>query len=325
MALVPSKALPARMSAARHADEEYGASAKPDWREVDWQEHLHEIELAGRRVNYVQYGSGDGPPVLLIHGLAGNWQNWLENIPELGQERRVYALDLPGFGASEMPAEDISITGYARCVHELCERLELPPAVIVGNSMGGFVAAELAIRHPERCDRLVLVAAAGISINSLSKRPTVTGARVFAAVAARTAAQSHRVVTRPRLRHLALQTVARHPTRLKPDLTWEIIQGAGKDGFLPALEALLDYDFRDRLPEIACPTLVVWGEEDMLVPVKDAREFERLIEAARCVVLEDTGHVPMLERPATFNRCLLEFLAESPASGDAERGETAAA
>jgi pimeloyl-ACP methyl ester carboxylesterase len=318
MALVPSKTRPARMSAAREADEEYGASATPGWREIDWREHLHQVEIEGRSVNCVQYGSGDGPPVLLIHGLAGNWQNWLENIPRIGQERRVYALDLPGFGASEMPEEDVSITGYARCVHELCERLELPPAVVVGNSMGGFVAAEVGIRHPEQCDRLVLVSAAGISVNSLSRRPTVTGARVFAALAARTAAQSHRVVTRPRLRHLALQTVARHPTRLKPDLTWEMIQGAGKDGFLPALEALLDYDFRDRLPEISCPTLVIWGEEDMLVPVKDAREFERLIDAARCVVLEDTGHVPMLERPGAFNECLLEFMADPAAASSAD-------
>src|SRR5918999_3042335 len=158
MALVPSNARPARMSAARKADDGYGASARPGWRDVVWHEHLLHIEIAGRRVNYLEYGGGDGPPVLLIHGLAGNWQNWLENIPRIGAERRVLALDLPGFGESEMPAEDISITGYARCVHEFCERLELPPAVVVGNSMGGFVAAEVCIRFPELCDRLVLVA-----------------------------------------------------------------------------------------------------------------------------------------------------------------------
>ena len=80
--------------------------------------------------------------------------------------------------------------------------------------------------------------------------------------------------------------------------------------FRDALDALLEYDFRDRLPDIACPTLIVWGKEDMLVPVEDADEFERLIPNARKILMDDTGHVPMLERPVKFNDCLIEFLAE---------------
>jgi pimeloyl-ACP methyl ester carboxylesterase len=310
---------PARMSAAGDADDGYGATASPDWREIDWRAHLREVEVGGHRINYVDYGSGHGPPVLLIHGLAGCWQNWLENIPRLGQERRVLAPDLPGFGHSDMPVEGITIPGYARYLRAFWERLDMGPAVIVGNSMGGFVAAELAIQFPEVCDRLVLVAAAGISITSLRRRPTLTGARVFAAMASRTVAQRERVVRRPRLRHMALQLVARHPTRLKPDLAHELIQGGGKPGFLPAMEALLSYDFRDRLPEIRCPTLIVWGEHDMLVPVEDAHEFERRVPAAKKVVLDDTGHVPMLERPIAFNDCLLGFIGESGEEAPADR------
>jgi pimeloyl-ACP methyl ester carboxylesterase len=117
------------------------------------------------------------------------------------------------------------------------------------------------------------------------------------------------------LRHWALALVVRHPTLLKVDLAVEMARGAWSDGLMPALEATLEYDFRDRLPEIGCPTLVVWGGEDMLVPAKDADEFERLIPDCRKVVMEDTGHVPMLERPETFNECLLDFLAER---GEAE-------
>ena len=307
------------MSAASNADDGYGATATPDWREVDWRGHLHRVHVGGHRVNYVDYGSGEGPPVLLIHGLAGCWQNWLETIPRLGQERRVLAPDLPGFGYSDMPVDGITVPGYGRYLRAFWEKLDLGPAVIVGNSMGGFVAAELAIQFPEVCDRLVLVAAAGISITSLRKRPTLTGARVFAAMASRTVAQSERVVRRPRLRHMALQLVARHPTRLKPDLVHELIQGGGKPGFLPAMEALLSYDFRDRLPEIRCPTLIVWGEHDMLVPVEDAHEFERRVAGARKVVLDDTGHIPMVERPVAFNDCLLDFIGESSGVTSPER------
>ena len=100
-------------------------------------------------------------------------------------------------------------------------------------------------------------------------------------------------------------------------------QGAATPGFQDALDALTSYDFRDRLPGIECPTLIVWGREDMLVPVKDADEFERLIPQSREVLMDDTGHVPMLERPTTFNRCLTEFLAEDP-SRVATGGEEAA-
>src|SRR5204862_3896631 len=85
--------------------------------------------------------------------------------------------------------------------------------------------------------------------------------------------------------------------------------GAGKEGFLDALDALTDYDFRDRLDEVKVPVLLVWGEDDNLVPVEDADEFERLIPDARKVILDDTGHVPMLERPSTFNDMVVDFLA----------------
>ena len=117
-----------------------------------------------------------------------------------------------------------------------------------------------------------------------------------------------RLLRRPGYIHLAFGAVMRHPTRLARDLLVEQLEGMGKPGFGPALHALMTYDFRDRLGEIAAPTLVVQGTEDVLVPLGDAREFERRIPRATSLVLEDTGHVPMLERPATFNRALLEFL-----------------
>jgi pimeloyl-ACP methyl ester carboxylesterase len=308
--IFPSNARPASIRAAQLADNGYGATAQPDWRDTDWREHLHELEIDGRRVNYVEMGSGDDPPVVFVHGLGGAWQNWLENIPRVAQERRVLALDLPGFGRSEMPRDEISIAGYGRTVHAFCQQLSLGQVVLVGNSMGGFVAAEASIQFPELVERLVLVSAAGLSITNLMRRPAVTWGRVAAALGSYGAANSRAAVTRPVIRHLSLGFVMRHPTRLRADLCWEQVHAAGTPGFSDALEALLGYDFHDRLSEISCPTLIVWGKEDMMVPVKDADEFERLIPNSREVLMEDTGHVPMLERPAKFNECLVEFLAE---------------
>ena len=106
-------------------------------------------------------GSGDEHPIVFIHGLGGQWQNWLENIPRFAQDRRVIVLDLPGFGLSPMPAEEISIEYYGRVVADMCDQLDLGPCVVVGNSMGGYIASELAIKHPELVERLMLVSAAG--------------------------------------------------------------------------------------------------------------------------------------------------------------------
>jgi pimeloyl-ACP methyl ester carboxylesterase len=310
---------------ARRADEDYGKGAKPDWREVDWPAHLHQVEIEGSRVNYVDIGSGDGPAVVLVHGLGGQWQNWLENIPRVARERRVVALDLPGFGLSEMPSERISISGYGRCVDALVEHLGLQRVDVVGNSMGGFVASEVAIQFPERVERLALVSAAGISSANASRAPVLTAGRIATAVTAYTAARHQAIARRPVTRHFALVFVARHPSKLRSDLVWEgLMKGTDKPGFDDALRACLEYDFRDRLPEIRSPTLIVWGQNDSIIPARDAEEFERMIDDSRKVVLEDTGHIPMLERPAAFNDLLLEFLGEAAEPTDS-REETAAA
>jgi pimeloyl-ACP methyl ester carboxylesterase len=309
----------------RRAGEDYGQSAEPNWRAVDWLTHLRQTEIAGRRVNYLDIGEGEGPPVVFVHGVGGQWQNWLENIPRVARERRVIVPDLPGFGLSEDPPDDVSISGYGRFIEALCDQLGLDEVALVGNSMGGFVAAETAIRFPERAERLALVSAAGITSADLKRHPGPVVLRLGAALATYSAARLRRVASRPMFRHFGLILVARHPARLKPDLVYEgLMKGTGKRLFDDALRATLDYDFRERLGEIRCPTLIVWGDQDVILPVEDASEFERLIPDSRKVVLEDVGHVPQLERPEAFNQCLLEFLAREPV-GEATVGTAAGA
>src|SRR5215213_7102096 len=92
----------------------YGVAQRSEWVDIDWRSHLRSHVLRGSRVNYVEMGQG--PPVVLVHGLSGCWPNWLENIPHLAKRHRVIALDLPGFGESELPQEEISIPGYGRFV-----------------------------------------------------------------------------------------------------------------------------------------------------------------------------------------------------------------
>src|SRR3712207_1249301 len=97
------RARPAAPWAHRRAGDDDGRSAEPNWREIDWREHQRTAEIAGRPMSYVDIGSGDQAPIVFVHGLAGCWQNWLENIPRFARKRRVVAMDLPGFGQSEMP------------------------------------------------------------------------------------------------------------------------------------------------------------------------------------------------------------------------------
>lgn len=302
----------------------YGANGRSPWLDVDWRQHQRWVDVEGRPVNVIDIG--EGPATVFVHGLSGSWPNWLEQLPVFAREHRVIAMDLPGFGHSPMPRERITISAYGRILDSLLETLEVDAATLVGNSMGGFASAELAITYPQRVERLVLVSAAGIStyrhrdverIEPYLRRV----ASVVALYTGWTAAKSDWVARRPGLRKLTLGLVTRHPGRLPAALAAEQLRGAGKPGFMEALRANIDYPIRERLPEIACPTLIVWGDEDKIISVSDASVFEELIPNSRKVIFEGTGHMAMLERPATFNELLSEFVEEPPDSaGDGAFG-----
>ncbi len=291
--------------------------------DVDWQPHMRWVRVEDRWLNLVDIG--EGPVVLFVHGLSGCWQNWLENIPHFARDHRVIAIDLPGFGESEMPAKKISISNYADTVDALLDVLEIDsPVRLVGNSMGGFIGAELAIRHPARLERLVLVAAAGLSVEYV-RTQRKEGLRHRAENIAFfnigwMASRSQAFARRRRLRSALLMLVAAHPDRLPSELTYELVNGSGKPGFNDALEALCNYPIRERLPEIECPTMIVWGTKDRLVPLKDAAVFEELIDDSRKLIYKDTGHLTMLERPARFNRDVHEFLQQQPSEEKPDSG-----
>jgi pimeloyl-ACP methyl ester carboxylesterase len=295
-------------------------AAPSSWREVDWRAQQRWHTVAGSAVNVIELGperSPAGQPLVFVHGLSGSWPNWLEQLAVFAEDHRVIALDLPGFGHSPMPRETISMAGYAHMLDRLLDQLEIDAAAIVGNSMGGFIGAELAISFPQRVERLVLVSAAGISTHqprgSQRGMPALRRLeRVLMASSAWAASKSDTVAKRERLRDVALGVVIRHPGRLDAALAAEQVRGAGKPGFMQGLEAVIDYDVRERLGEIACPTLIVWGERDRLINVRDADVFAELIPDSRRVIFKDTGHMAMLEHPERFNPLLRGFLAEQP-------------
>jgi pimeloyl-ACP methyl ester carboxylesterase len=297
----------------------FESAVRRRWQDVDWRTHQRWQIVEGTPVNTIELGpengDADAKPLVFVHGLSGSWPNWLEQLPTFAAEHRVITLDLPGFGHSPMPRETISISGYARMLDRLLDQLGVDAAAVVGNSMGGFIGAELAISFPQRVERLVLVSAAGISTHSPRGSAQAVPVlrrleRILMASAAWAASVSDTTMRRARLRDAALGVVVRHPSKLPAALAAEQVRGAGKPGFIQALEAIIDYEIRERLGEIACPTLIVWGERDRLINVHDADVFAELIPNSRKVVFEDTGHVSMLERPEEFNSLLEDFLAE---------------
>lgn len=297
-----------------HATTRPAPSVPAPWTQVDWRAHLRSVSVQGRLVNVLDTGDPTRPAIVLLHGLAGCWQNWLQTIPPLAADHRVIALDLPGFGESPMPADPISVSGYARMVLELLDALGVQRATIVGNSMGGFVGCEMAIRFPQRVERLVLVAGAGLSLRHMrherKRGLRARGENLLFFGLGRLARHTNLVVRRRRLRRGLLLLVVAHPEQLSGPLILEQAHGAGKPGFGAALDAMTAYPIRDRLGEIACPTLIVWGQEDRLVPVRDASEFQWLILDARKVMYPDTGHMVMLEQPERFNADLRAFIEE---------------
>ena len=291
--------------------DDYGSRGRSEWLDIDWQQHLRSATVHGARVNYVEMG--EGPSVVFIHGLAGCWQNWLENIPYFARKHRVVALDLPGFGGSPMPPWEISIPAYGRFLRDFCERLGVGRSSLVGNSMGGFIATEVAITEPDRVDDLVLVSAAGITWARARREPAAMIGRVGRAAAPVLLRFHMQGIKRPRLRRNYFQGVFFDPDGLRREMLWEnIVPALQSPGYYDALTTLWGYDIRDRLEDIGVPTLIVWGRNDRVVPVPAAVSYRKRIgENAELVIFDHCGHVPQIERPARFNRLLEEFLARS--------------
>jgi len=295
----------------------------PEWLQVDWREHLRRVDVDGAEVNYVEMG--EGPALVLVHGLSGCWQNWLEQIPHFARTHRVLALDLPGFGDSPMPPWDISIPRYGELLDGFCRVLNVHSSTLVGNSMGGFISAEASIAQPDWVEKLVLVSAAGITHARMRKEPAAVVARMAAAAAPLAVRLQASSLRRPRLRWAAFRGVFHAPHRMRPELLWEQYTGAiDAPGFADALRTLIGYDFTDRLEDVEDPTLIVWGRNDRVVPSTDATGYAKHLRNSRVVIFDRCGHCPQLERPLRFNRLLEEFIGEED-GGELARATDAAA
>jgi pimeloyl-ACP methyl ester carboxylesterase len=255
----------------------------------------------GLRVRYVR--KGDGPPVLLLHGLASSIYTWKDVLPALAAHHDVIAMDLPGFGDSAIPPH---ATGdqIVRAVIALMDRLGIARASIVGNSLGGAIAIAIAARRPDRVDRLVLLDAAGYNFGR-ADRPLLL--RVAAAIPA---PALETLPIRP-LVSLGLRQVFHDRRLVTPDKVAEYVAPMRRPGASAALHELLlgtdDLHFPGVIRQVRAPTLIVWGRYDTWIPPRDAERFAADIAGARVVMME-SGHMPQEERPAETAALIEEFL-----------------
>jgi pimeloyl-ACP methyl ester carboxylesterase len=261
--------------------------------------------------------AGQGPPVLLFHGLGATNASMLPTLADLAPDRRVVAPDLPGFGDSAKPMRSYDASFFAKWAIGLMDELGIERADIIGNSMGGRVAIEVGLLAPDRVGHLVLLAPAPAFIRRRQfvrivrfLRPELALVPVYV---------PHRRVV------AGIKSMFSRPERLAD--TWydaaadEFVRifntPRGRIAFFSAARQIYleepwgDTGFWDRLPALEVPSLFVWGERDRLVPAAFARYVEKALPAATSTVLEDCGHVPQYELPDETHRLVREFFASS--------------
>lgn len=278
----------------------------PHWTDIDWGSALRELRIDNRLVRFVDYG--EGAPVVCVHGLGGSWTSWLPNIPELGTRHRVIALDLPGFGRSEPLPAPSEMRQHAEVIAALIEAVDEQRVAVIAHSMGGLVAMELAISHPELVNALVQVNAGGVP---LSPRRLAILLRIFTAwyVIARRPGVLDAVARRPRLRRAHLWGVVADPATIDGRLAIEQIPLAASSGFLDAVAAGGRAAAALDPSAVRCPVLLVWGALDRILPLATAQALVEALPDAELEVIADAAHSPMIEQPARFNDVVLRFLA----------------
>jgi pimeloyl-ACP methyl ester carboxylesterase len=280
------------------------------------------LHMGSLRVHHT-FG-GRGAPVLFIHGLGSSgYLEWRFNLEPAAAVHRVFAPDLPGFGRSEKPRARYGIPYFTRFIERYMDGRGLRSAAVVGASLGGRIAIELALKHPQRVSKLVLVNSLGLG------RPTIqltygliTLPRVGETVM-KVARDALNWVPAPVIRRVAGRYVGASADLNRTmddrylDNLRELYAAEGyHDAYLATVRSLVtpralfgaQYDVSGRLHEVKVPLQLIWGADDPLFPVAHATRAHALVEHSRLAVIEGAGHTPQAERPEEFNRVLLDFL-----------------
>ena len=283
--------------------------------------HAGMVQMGSLRVHHMH--GGRGTPVLFIHGLGSSgYMEWRFNLEHAASRHRVYAPDLPGFGRTEKPRARYGIPFFTRFIERYMEDRGLRSATVVGASLGGRIALELALERPNRVRKLVLVNALGLGRPNLQlSYGLVTLPRIGEAVM-KFAGDAVRWAPRTMIRRVAARYAGATDLKRTMDDDYfanlrELYAADGySDAYLATVRSLVtfkalmaaDHDLSRRLGEIKVPVQLIWGANDPLFPVAHATRAHALFSRSRLAVMEGAGHTPQAERPEEFNRVLDNFL-----------------
>jgi pimeloyl-ACP methyl ester carboxylesterase len=280
------------------------------------------LSLHGRVLTYTEVGNG--PVLLLIHGMGGSYENWKEVIDPLARRYTVIAPDLPGHGRSAPGGGDYSIGALATSLRDLLIALGHESATLVGHSLGGGIAMQLAYQFPELADRLVLVSSGGLGpeVALVLRAAALPGADLVIAATARVGSGVGAAVGR------GLAAVGLRPTIDVAEVARgyaSLSDGERRDAFLATLRSVISargqrVNATDKLYlNAGVPVLIMWGARDPIIPVRHGRRAHDAIPGSRLEIFDGVGHVPQLEAPARFVAVLEQFLEETkPARFDRE-------
>lgn len=271
---------------------------------------------AGGRFGLHYHEAGDGPPLVLLHGSGpgvSGWSNFRGNLPVLAETFRTVVPDLPGFGLSPLPEIDRAYPRIAaEAVRELFDELGIDRAAVLGNSMGGYAAAELALAHPDRVDRLVLMGPGGLAANTFGPDPSEGARRLFDFMASPSRAAMEAWV----------DTMVANKKVVDDQLIDERLQNALQPGAMEAAMAI--FGSLGRFPEevplwarasrITTPTLVTWGRDDRMLPFEGGLFAFRQLPNAELHVFSGCGHWAQVERKDDFERIVTEFVTRTVAA-----------
>lgn len=258
------------------------------------------VTVFGAKINYVETGDPAKPKVILLHGLGGSIGNWQTNTGALAQNYHVIALDQIGFGKSDKPFLKYRVGTYVDFLDKFMSELKIEKASLVGNSLGGWIAGLMAVKYPNRVEKIVLADAAGLIPASFNE------ADIYQLN------NSTRDEIRANLKKIFANPVLQNNEALVDQfLTLRVATNDGNtiNSLIESIKRKEDF-LNGRLAEIKKPTLIIWGKQDGLLPVADAYAFNKGIAGSELVVFDACGHVPQFEKAADFNKKVLEFLAK---------------
>jgi pimeloyl-ACP methyl ester carboxylesterase len=264
--------------------------------------HLRE-NVEGGLVTGAEAGSGS--PIVLLHGLGGTWQYWSRTMELLAADARCIALDLPGFGGSDIPPGGFSLDSASDNLAAALGALGATPAVVCGHSLGGPVAARLALRHPDAVSRLVLVGPSGLSPAPRWQHRVLRVVPAYSLLQLAPWPWERWLLSITPLRRAGLGLLVDDSSAVDPALVLRMVEGARHARAIePALDASFATGLDDDAPLVQAAIAAIWGERDRMVPPSDAQILERVVPSVQIHFLPGCGHLPMVERPEAFANLL---------------------